>query len=188
MRKLVMGKIISDIAESMEIYDWIFLLYIIVGISSLIWASIGNDYVFGRIDRKEKKNIIATTKKRTCDVFFEEMKRSWLREQNIWKSVEYFLIGLSYLSMVITLYIAVDNIIENMLMLRKVTFYTIINLLSSSVKDYLVPNKKSLGVRKAYLILNEAIMMYEYGKIEIEELYAAVVKGENLITIYTYED
>ena len=44
----------------------------------------------------------------------------------------------------------------------KITFYTIINLLSLTTKDYLVTKKKLLGIRKAYLILNEVILNYAY--------------------------
>lgn len=49
-----------------------------------------------------------------------------------------------------------------------------INLLSLATKDYLVPKKKLLGIRKIYLILNEAILNYTYGLIKLEELNDAV--------------
>lgn len=70
----------------------------------------------------------------------------------------------------------------------KITFYTIINLLSSTIKDYLTPDKKALGVRKAYLLLNEAILNYEYGFINTKELNDAVKNGEDIITEYVYKD
>lgn len=176
---------ISDFLLNLEIYDWITLIYIVVGIASFVWASIGNNYVFGLIEKKED---LVDSRKFKCDTYFDEIRKSWLREQNIWKSVEYFLIGLSYLSMVITIYIAVDKIVNADILTMKITFYTIINLLSSAAKDYLVPEKKSLGIRKAYLILNEAILNYEYGLIRLEELNDAVKKGEDTITAYVYED
>lgn len=63
----------------------------------------------------------------------------------------------------------------------KITFYTIINLLTLATKDYLVPKKKLLGIRKAYLILNEAILNYEYRLIKLEELNDAVKKEKTLL-------
>lgn len=158
---------------STGIYDWIMIIYIIIGIISLIWASIGNNYVFNKIDKKKN---LHDSRKHKCDIYFDEMRKSWLPEQNIWKSVEYFLMGLSYLSMVITIYITVDGIVDIKILPLKITFYTIINLLSSAIKDYLTPEKKAMGIRKAYLILNEAILDYEYGFIELDDLNKAVKK------------
>lgn len=63
----------------------------------------------------------------------------------------------------------------------KITFYTIINLLSLATKDYLVLKKKLLGIRKAYLILNEAILNYAYGLIKLEELNDVVKKEKTLL-------
>lgn len=67
----------------------------------------------------------------------------------------------------------------------KITFYTIINLLSLTTKDYLVPKKKLLGIRKAYLILNEAILNYVYGLIKLEELND-VVKKEKMLLLHIF--
>ena len=66
----------------------------------------------------------------------------------------------------------------------KITFYAMINLLSLATKDYLVPKKKLLGIRKAYLILNEAILNYVYGLVKLEELNDAVKKEKTLLLIY----
>jgi len=44
-----------------------------------------------------------------------------------------------------------------------------------------VPKKKLLGIRKAYLILNEAILNYEYRLIKLEELNDAVKKEKTLL-------
>lgn len=66
----------------------------------------------------------------------------------------------------------------------KITFYTIINLLSLATKDYLVPKKKLLEIRKAYLILNEAILNYVYGLIKLEELNDVVKKRSCYYCIY----
>lgn len=54
------------------------------------------------------------------------------------------------------------EIVDANILTTKITFYTIINLLTLATKDYLVPKKKLLGIRKAYLILNEAILNYAY--------------------------
>ena len=93
--------IISSGLMFLEIYDWITILYISIGIISFVWASIGNNYVFNVIEKRKK---VYHNQKRKCDIYYDEIRKSWLREQNIWKSVEYFLMGLSYLSMVITIY------------------------------------------------------------------------------------
>lgn len=68
------------------------------------------------------------------------------------------------------------EIVNANILTTKITFYTIINLLTLATKDYLVPKKKLLGIRKAYLILNEAILNYEYRLIKLEELNDAVKK------------
>lgn len=80
------------------------------------------------------------------------------------------------------------EIVDANILTTKITFYTIINLLTLATKDYLVPKKKLLGIRKAYLILNEAILNYEYRLIKLEELNDAVKKREDVITVYVYED
>ena len=59
--------------------------------------------------------------------------------------------------------------------------YAGFNLLTLATKDYLVPKKKLLGIRKAYLILNEAILNYTYGLIKLEELNDAVKKEKTLL-------
>lgn len=79
-----------------------------------------------------------------------------------------------------------DKIKKKMTQTTK-TFYTIINLLSLATKDYLVPKKKLSGIRKTYLILNEAILNYKYILIKLEELNDTV-KREDVITAYVYEN
>ena len=43
------------------------------------------------------------------------------------------------------------EIVDANILTTKITFYTIINLLTLATKDYLVPKKKLLGIRKTYL-------------------------------------
>ncbi len=90
--------------------------------------------------------------------------------------------------MVIVIYITVDNIVDGDMLKIKTAFYAIINLLASAFCDYLTPRKKSLGARKAYLLLNKAILNYENGTGTKEELLAAFDSGEKLMTESTYED
>ena len=73
------------------------------------------------------------------------------------------------------------EIVDANILTTKITFYTIINLLSIATKDYLVPKKKLSGIRKTYLILNEAILNYEYRLIKLEELNDAVKKEKTLL-------
>lgn len=73
------------------------------------------------------------------------------------------------------------EIVDANILTTKITFYTIINLLTLATKDYLVPKKKLLEIRKAYLILNEAILNYEYRLIKLEELNDAVKKEKMLL-------
>lgn len=73
------------------------------------------------------------------------------------------------------------EIVDANILTTKITFYTIINLLTLATKDYLVPKKKLLGIRKAYLILNEAILNYEYRLIKLEELNDAIKKEKTLL-------
>lgn len=73
------------------------------------------------------------------------------------------------------------EIVDANILTTKITFYTIINLLTLATKDYFVPKKKLLGIRKAYLILNEAILNYEYRLIKLEELNDAVKKEKTLL-------
>ena len=177
--------------EELRVYDWIMIAYILVGVVSFIWAGVGNDYVYLIINwksRKSKKDSEAKKRKK-CDVYFSELRKSWMRNQNIWISVEYFLVGFSYLTMVIVIYMSVDNIIiDGEILKTKTTLYTILNLLASALRDYLQPKKKSMGARNAYLNLDEKILKYEYGNVNEEELIKAVTDGEKFITKSTYED
>ena len=75
------------------------------------------------------------------------------------------------------------EIVDANILTTKITFYTIINLLTLATKDYLVPKKKLLGIRKAYLILNEAILNYEYRLIKLEELNDAVKKDQHKLAL-----
>lgn len=172
----------------LEIYDWITIIYVVVGIGCFIWVSVGNEYVFRKIDRMVQKNPELDMRKAKCDLYYLEIRKSWLHNQNIWIAVEYFLVGLAYLSTVIVIYMAVDNLINGDLLKIKTAFYTIINLLASAFRDYLMPRKKSLGARKAYLLLNRAIINYENGNGTLEDLLTAFDHGEQLMTESTYED
>lgn len=112
-----------------------------------------------------------------------------MRNQNIWISVEYFLVGFSYLSMVIVIYMSVDNIIiDGDILKAKTTIYTILNLLASALRDYLQPKKKALGARQAYLLLDKKILEYEYQDASDKDLVDAISEGEKLITKSTYEE
>lgn len=177
-----------NLLKNLAVYDWITIIYIIVGIACFIWTSIGNDFVFNKIEKLIQKNNSLDQRTQKCDIYYLEFRKSWLRNQNIWISVEYFLVGLAYLSMVITLYITVDNIISGENFKIKIAFYTIINLLASAFRDYLNPKKKSLGARNAYLVLNKAIIKYENGNSTKDELLEAFDKGEKMMTETTYED
>lgn len=170
--------------KSLRVYDWITIGYIIIGIACFIWTSIGNDYVLKKIDKKRRGE-----EKTAQYIYFDEIRRSWLRNQNIWIAVEYFLVGLSYLSMVIVIYMTVDHIVDGEILKIKTTIYAIINLLSSAFRDYLSPRKKSVGARKAYLLLNKAIMKYDNGdERNMDGLVKALDEGESIITTSTYED
>lgn len=179
---------IFNLFKNFAIYDWITFLYFIIGIICAIWTSIGNNYVFNLIEKKIKEDSSLDQRVEKCDLYYTELRKSWLRNQNIWIAVEYFLVGLTYLSMVIVLYITVDNIVTGNDFKIKIVFYTIINLLASAFRDYLNPKKKALGVRNAYLVLNKAIIKYENGNGSKDELLEAFNKGEKMMTESTYED
>ena len=42
---------INNLLINFAIYDWIRIIYVIIGICCFIWTSIGNDYVFKKIER-----------------------------------------------------------------------------------------------------------------------------------------
>ena len=42
--------------KNLAVYDWITIIYIIVGIACFIWTSIGNDFVFNKIEKQIQKN------------------------------------------------------------------------------------------------------------------------------------
>lgn len=179
---------IKNTLSNFAVYDLITIIYLIIGIACFIWTSVGNDYVFKKIEKLNRADSSLDQREQKCDLYYIEIRKSWLRNQNIWISVEYFLVGLAYLSMVITLYITVDNIVSGEDFKIKIAFYTIINLLASAFRDYLNPKKKSLGARNAYLTLNNAIIKYENGNGTKDELLEAFDKGEKTMTETTYDD
>ncbi|MDD3401825.1 MAG: hypothetical protein PHQ72_00510 [Hespellia sp.] len=172
----------------LEVYDWITILYMVIGISCFIWVSIGNDYIFKKIEKRLKLDASLNQRSKKCDLYYTEIRKSWLHNQNIWIAVEYFLVGLAYLSMVIVIYATVDNIVVAEVLKIKTAFYAIINLLASAFRDYLNPRKKSIGARNAYLLLNKAIIKYENGDGTKDELLEAFDKGERIMTKSTYEE
>ena len=159
-----------------------------IGIGGFVWVSTGNNYIFNLIEKRLTADPTLDQRVQKCDLYYIEIRKSWLHNQNIWISVEYFLVGLAYLSMVIVIYITVDNIVDGDMLKIKTAFYAIINLLASAFRDYLNPKKKSLGARKAYLLLNKAILNYENGTGTKEELLSAFDLGEKMMTESTYED
>lgn len=188
MTKFVGGSVVKDLLKILAIYDWITIIYVVVGIGCFVWVSVGNEYIFRKIEKKLSKKPELDLRKAKCDLYYLEIRKSWLHNQNIWIAVEYFLVGLAYLSTVIVIYMTVDNLIHGDLLKVKTAFYTIINLLASAFRDYLMPRKKSLGARKAYLLLNRAIINYENGNGTLEELLNAFDQGEQFMTESTYED
>lgn len=76
-----------DFIKNFAVYDWITILYILVGIVCFIWTSIGNDYVFNKIEKKIKKDDSLDQRKEKCDLYYLELRKSWMRNQNIWISV-----------------------------------------------------------------------------------------------------
>lgn len=186
-RSIILESLISAI-KSLAIYDWITILYVFIGIGGFVWVSTGNNYIFNLIEKRLTADPTLDQRVQKCDLYYIEIRKSWLHNQNIWISVEYFLVGLAYLSMVIVIYITVDNIVDGDMLKIKTAFYAIINLLASAFRDYLNPKKKSLGARKAYLLLNKAILNYENGTGTKEELLSAFDLGEKMMTESTYED
>lgn len=174
--------------NSLAIYDWITTLYVFIGICGFIWVSTGNNYIFNLIEKQLTADPSLDQRDRKCDLYYIQIRKSWLHNQNIWIAVEYFLVGLAYLSMVIVIYITVDNIVGGDKLKIKTAFYAIINLLASAFRDYLNPRKKSLGARNAYLLLNKAILDYENGTGTKEGLLTAFDQGEKIMTESTYEN
>ena len=114
---------ILDYLSLLAIYDWITILYIVIGIVCFIWVSTGNDYIFKKIEKLIKEDPAIEPAVRKSDIYYIEIRKSWLHNQNIWIAVEYFLVGLAYLSMVIVLYITVDNIVNDRHLLDFVLLY-----------------------------------------------------------------
>lgn len=177
-----------DTLKSLAVYDLITILYTVIGISCFIWVSVGNDYIFNKIEKRLKLDNSLDQRSKKCDLYYTEIRKSWLHNQNIWIAAEYFLVGLAYLSMVIVIYVTVDNIVVDNALKIKTAFYAIINLLASAFRDYLNPKKKALGARNAYLILNKAILKYENGDGTKDDLLEAFDKGEKMMTESTYEE
>lgn len=77
----------STLFKNFAIYDWITLLYFIIGVVCSIWTSIGNNYVFDLIEKKIKKDSSLDKRIEKCDLYYIELRKSWLRNQNIWISI-----------------------------------------------------------------------------------------------------
>lgn len=82
--------------NNFAVYDWITIIYITVVVACFTWTSIGNDYVFNKIEKSIQSNNSLDHRVEKCDIYYLEIRKSWLRNQNIWISVEYFLVGLAY--------------------------------------------------------------------------------------------
>lgn len=65
-----------ELFDLLRVYDWITVIYVLAGIIALIWAGVGNEFVYLIIEWKNKKT---NNKKRKCDIYFEEFRRSWMR-------------------------------------------------------------------------------------------------------------
>ena len=132
-----------------------------------------------------KKN---TNKLRQAPFQFTRLRISWLRSQLVFQIVDYYLVALSFISMVIIIYTSNEPNANGM----RIIFYAILSFVFSVINIIFKPQKIASGYRKAFKELNNAIMEYEYTNRYIEDiknqtygkLVDAVLKGEMIIAQY----
>lgn len=62
---------ILDYLSLLAIYDWITILYIVIGIVCFIWVSTGNDYIFKKIEKLIKEDPAIEPAVRKSDMVLE---------------------------------------------------------------------------------------------------------------------
>lgn len=110
-------------------------------------------------------------------------KSVWLKSNIVWMVVNFWMISSAFLSTLIVIYISVNNIDA-----RKIVFYSIMSLFTSIMQYVLTPMAMARGYRKAYQIIDKAILSYEKnGCKDIEILEDALNLGEGYIEKYSYK-
>ena len=183
-----MGEILK-VLKAPAVYDWLMIAYIIIGLIFLIIRNLKNDRIIGKISKEVEKDPYARQVNQVCDIDFIIHRNSWLKKQNVWMTVEHFFVGLSYLTIIGIIYMLMCNVITGEeLFVMKMAVYALINLFSSIFRHYLKPRRRAIGARKAYLMLNKAILRYEDGLIRKENVIEMIDIGEKIMTRYVYEE
>lgn len=63
----------KGLLKELAVYDWITILYIIVGVACFIWISTGNEYIFNKIEKRMDKNPELDCRKARCDLYYLEI-------------------------------------------------------------------------------------------------------------------
>lgn len=165
---LISGSYMSGL---LEMSDLIYATFHIVCIESCIVIA----FVTNVLDvEKENKSILyqkALTRKSV-----------WLKSEIAWLVVYYWLIGSSLLATIIVIYIGIDTMEQ-----RRIVLYSIFSLFFCCAGYVVNAMTASRGYRKAYCLIDAAILKYEQDGNNEKILGDAMIEGEKFITEYTFK-
>ena len=120
-------------------------------------------------------------------IFYEAHKKKtiWLNSCITWLIIYYWVIGSSYLSTVIAIYITTYEI-ELEAQIPRIVLYSILSLVLSILNMLIVPFNHAKGYRKAYEIIDEGLIESISQK-DVALLKEARIKSEKIIGDFTYK-
>lgn len=133
-----------NVLDKIEIYDWIFIFAIIIFFIVTIWVNC----ISGKDFHKDDINIEDDTLK---DAYYR--RQIWIRASITWLAVHYFIVLSTFLSTSIVIYVSTVN--EGK---EKIIFYSIVSFFSSIATYIINPYKTSLAYRKAYMLIDFALL------------------------------
>ena len=60
---------IKNTLSNFAVYDLITIIYLIIGIACFIWTSVGNDYVFKKIEKLNRADSSLDQREQKCDLY-----------------------------------------------------------------------------------------------------------------------
>lgn len=145
------------IVQNIKIYDGIFIFAILFFVAVTTWVNLtsGKNYL------KDNDDVMLQ------DAHYR--RTIWLRASITWLAVHYFIVLSTFLSTSIVIYASMMDAGKT-----KILFYSIISFFSSIITYIVNPYKTSMAYRKAYMLIDFALLK----NANIQE---ALEKGESLI-------
>ena len=149
------------ILQNIKVYDGIFIFAIIFFFTVTLWVN----FAGGKNFTQKKNNDIDDAILK--DAYYR--RKIWIRSSITWLAVHYFIVLSTFLSTSIVIYVSMSDEGKG-----KILFYSIVSFFSSIITYIVNPYKTSLAYRKAYMLIDFALL-------NNENIQESIKNGEKII-------